>query len=415
MMMMMMMMMMQRRIPLPLASAVVTAIALVGITITDAFLVPEVFGTRSTLSLRPPSSSFDTTATHALLLAATPDGGGTDNSSDIPPNFPLARRALLEKAEEIGTLSKSKSGGTYGTVGWSNRLGSLLTPAAMPGVYEAGRPFIWNSIDVGCRMVVIELSTSSPGADGRPDLFVHSPVGLDDRLAEAISAIGTVKHVVSPNYEHVKFAYQWAERYPDASMWGCPGLMEREPKVRWAGEIPYGARPPGWPETSSMTKPDAMWDWEEICPMHIDVEVNPFTGKPFFNEVVFYHPKSKSLLTTDYFWNYPGVGKPNAEYASLPGADQDFGAWELAPDIGEIPLGSYVWGKIGMDRLFKPFYLGLMIKPDRKDLFLLIASYIAGLNEDGWDVQTIIPAHGDILRGKTFCREVLKSHFKLAS
>ena len=151
----------------------------------------------------------------AVLLAGischafSSDGG-------IPSTFPLARRVLLEKAEEMGTLSKS-SGGTYGTVGWSNRLGSLLTPAAIPGVYEAGRPFFWNGIDVGCRMVVIELGTSSPGADGKPDLFVHSPVSLDDRLADAIDAIGTVKHVVSPNYEHVKWAAQWKRKIDMAS------------------------------------------------------------------------------------------------------------------------------------------------------------------------------------------------------
>ena len=386
----------QRRRPalaLRLAAPMV-AIALVGITTADAFLVSEVFRNTRTTSLQPPSASTN-----------------NDDNSGIPSTFPLARRALLEKAEEMGTLSTS--GGTYSTVGWSNRLGSLLTPAAVPGVYEAGRPFLWNSIDVGCRMVVIELSS---GKDGKPDLFVHSPVSLDDRLAEAIDQIGTVKHVVSPNFEHVKFAYQWAERYPDANIWGCPGLMEREPNVRWTGEIPYGTRPPWWPEassSSSITKPEAMWDWSEICPMHVDVEVNPFTGKPFFNEVVFYHPKSKTLLTTDTFWNYPGAGKPNVEFASLPGADQDFGEWELAPDVGDIPLGSRLWGKFGMDKLFRPFYLGLMVKSDSNNEFRRIASYISGLDENGWDVATVIPAHGDIIRGKTFCREVLKSHFKL--
>ena len=135
---------------------------------------------------------------------------------------------------------------------------------------------------------------------------------------------------------------------------------------------------------------------------------------PEHNEVVFYHPKSKTLLTTDTFWNCPRKdGIPNADYASMPGADQDFGAWELAPNIGDIPLGSRIWGKFGMDKLFRPFYLGLMIKSDCKDQFRRIASYISGVDESGWDVETVIPAHGDIIRGKAFCREVLKSHFNL--
>jgi len=33
------------------------------------------------------------------------------------------------------------------------------------------------------------------------------------------------------------------------------------------------------------------------------------------------------------------------------------------------------------------------------------------LNE--WDVETVIPAHGDILRGKEFIRSVLTKYFQL--
>jgi len=86
-------------------------------------------------------------------------------------------------------------------------------------------------------MTVIEL----PSANG-VDLFVHSPVNLDEPLRQALDKIGTVKHVVSPNYEHVKYAKEWQEAFPEANMWACPGLMEKEPQVQWAGEIPYSAR-----------------------------------------------------------------------------------------------------------------------------------------------------------------------------
>ena len=39
-------------------------------------------------------------------------------------------------------------------------------------------------------------------------LLVHSPVELDDALAEALARLGPVRHIVSPNYEHVKYAAQ---------------------------------------------------------------------------------------------------------------------------------------------------------------------------------------------------------------
>ena len=84
--------------------------------------------------------------------------------------YPLStRQALIEKSK---SLQGSKS---YSTVGWSNRAGTALTPAAIPGVYTADRPFYWNKIDVGCRMTVVEIEGG---------LWVHSPVGLDGPLKE---------------------------------------------------------------------------------------------------------------------------------------------------------------------------------------------------------------------------------------
>ena len=230
--------------------------------------------------------------------------------------------------------------GSYSERGWSNRLGTVLTPASLPGVYTSCRPFYWNKIDVGGRMTVIQL------ADG--GLFVHSPVCLDEPLKEALNTLGEVKHVVSPNYEHVKYAKMWSEQYPDAYMWACPGMMEKEPQVRWTGEIPYGIRP-----TNYKTNPisdyekavdkniENMWDWDEIQPLHIDCEVNPFTGKPFFNEVVFYHKPSKTLLTTDVYWNYPNKdGVTNSNLEPYHASAEDFGVWELAPEVGKLPFGT---------------------------------------------------------------------------
>ena len=39
-------------------------------------------------------------------------------------------------------------------------------------------------------------------------LLLQSPVELTPELRDAINALGTLKHIVSPNYEHVKFAKQ---------------------------------------------------------------------------------------------------------------------------------------------------------------------------------------------------------------
>jgi len=336
------------------------------------------------------------------------------NNDIVPPTYPASRRALLDAARSV----EGGKRGTYTAVGWSNRAGSVITPASVPGVYEASRPFLWNKIDVGCKMTVVQLSSTVADVETgveRPELFVHSPVALDARLADALDDLGVVRHVVSPNYEHVKYASQWADRYPDANMWGCPGISEKEPQVRWTGEIPYGCRPPGYPsvdgEGSTPPEPTVgMWDWGEVQPLHFNTEVNPFTGKAFFNEVVFYHSPSGTLLCTDTYWNYPSPdGVTNAEYDGVKGKEEDYGPWELAPEVGKIPLGSSLW-KVGMDKLFRPFYMNLMVKPDARKQFRDLASYVAG---DGWNVRTVVPAHGDTIRGSTLCRNVLRRHFNL--
>jgi hypothetical protein len=139
--------------------------------------------------------------------------------------------------------------------------------------------------------------------------------------------------------------------------------------------------------------------------------------------VVFYHAVSKTLIVTDLYWNYPrGDGVTNGDLAEKreDGAadasandeeDEDFGVWELAPNVGNIPLGSKVWGKIGMDRLFYPFYMNVMVTPEKRQTFEEIARYITC--GSGWEVETIIPAHGDIVRGKKFCRKVLETFFRI--
>jgi len=211
-----------------------------------------------------------------------------------------------------------------------------------------------------------------------------------------LKALGEVKHVVSPNWEHVKFARDWGAYYEGALMWGCPGLSEREEGVRWTGELPHGCRPPGFD------------DWgvgvfgEEIEYLHFDCEANPFTGRPFFNEVVFYHVPSKTLMMTDTWWNYPSSdGVTNKEYE---GREDDLGVWELAPDVGKIPFGSSLW-KVGMDKLFRPFYMNLMV--NEKDKFQQIVRHVT----EQWEPETLIPAHGDIVRGRTLIKDTLRRHF----
>lgn len=332
------------------------------------------------------------------LLPAASRHHGLVQAFDPPAVFPVSvRQALADKAKQVN--DPVIQGRPYAAPGWSNRAGTILTPQHLnPGVYTADRQFFWNTIDVGCRCTIIELPSTNK--DGKPDLWVHSPVGLDGPTIQALGLLGNVKYVVSPNYEHVKYAPQWYQTYPDAEMWGCPGLSERMPQVKWTGDIPEGCRPPGY-QGGSSTEQNAKvpWDTSLIQPLHINVELNPFTGKSFFNEVVYYHRDSKTLIATDLYWNYPASVIPNAEH----GAND---AWELAPTVDDIPFKSRLW-KVGMDKVFAPFYSNLMVQD--KAEYRNIVNHIVNV----WDIEMVVPAHGDILRGKDFVHKVLLRHFGL--
>ena len=93
---------------------------------------------------------------------------------------------------------------------------------------------------VGTRMTVVRLGE---------DLFLHSPVPLDDELREALGAIGKVRWVVAPNRFHHFFIGDYARAFPDCRLYAAPGLPEKrrdldfhaelddEAPADWAGHI----------------------------------------------------------------------------------------------------------------------------------------------------------------------------------
>jgi Domain of unknown function (DUF4336) len=311
-------------------------------------------------------------------------------SSGLVLPTPAMRQTLIERSEELQIVREG-----YAARSWSNRAGTVLTPVHVDpvGVYSIDRPFYWNGIDVGCRATVIELPRTSRSEP--PDLWVHSPVHLDGPLLQCLQQLGTVRYICSTNYEHVKYVSLWYQSYKDtADLWACPGLSERMPELPWKGEIPKGYRPPGGTWSGPVpADPDGLWEPSILQPLHLNIERNPFTGQPFFNEVIFFHAPTKTLLCTDLFWNYPATGIPNAQH----GQDD---AWELAPAVDAIPRSSRLW-KWGMDQVYAPFYRTFMVTDAAE--YRAIVHHILNV----WEVETVIPAHGDILRGRAFIRSVL--------
>ena len=130
-------------------------------------------------------TAMTTTTSAALVLSLLVATACALSATPPPEVFPASvKQALLTKA--------SYPRGSYSTVGWSNRVGTVLTPVSIPGVYTADRPFYWNGIDVGCRMTLIEMGTGAKDGEknAKRDVFVHSPVALDGPLRSAVEERG---------------------------------------------------------------------------------------------------------------------------------------------------------------------------------------------------------------------------------
>ena len=124
---------------------------------------------------------------------------------------------------------------------------------------------------------------------------------------------------------------------------------------------------------------------ESIDFAFMNCETNPATGRAFFNEVVFYHKLSKTLIVADAFWNYPEGPLPNFHGAEITGPLYECSnvpPSESSDIEVKVPLGTKLW-KLGMDKVYLPFYKNFMIR-GKVDEYQAVVNKI--LN---WDVETI--------------------------
>jgi hypothetical protein len=109
------------------------------------------------------------------------------------------------------------------------------------------------------------------------DLWVWSPIAVDEELRRAVDALGRVRHVVSPNKLHHLYLSAWAAAWPHARLYASPGLAKKRVDLRFDAELG--------------DEPDPAWASE------IDQVV--FRGSFAMEEVVFFHRSSRTALITD--------------------------------------------------------------------------------------------------------------------
>jgi hypothetical protein len=173
-------------------------------------------------------------------------------------------------------------------------------------------------------------------------LWVHSPGSLtEDALAE-LKALGRVSAIVAPNQFHHLFVQEFAEAVNPAPLFAAPGLAAKRPDLVIS-------------ETLS-DEPSAQWQ-DTFEQLHV-------RGMPKFEEVIFLHKASRSLIVTDLVFNL--------------GREMPFRTQLVTRMFG-------TYGRLAISRLFRSFI---------KDQVAFDRS-IKRLAD--WEFDRVIMAHGDVL------------------
>ena len=125
-----------------------------------------------------------------------------------------------------------------------------------------------------CRMTVIRL------ADGT--FFLHSPICLNPEIRLALGELGPVRAIVAPSKAHHLFVADYIKAYPDARVYGAHGLAEKRQDLKFDEVLGFD-----WPHS----------DWQGQIRQHL------FRGAPALNEMVFFHPSTRTLILTDLVFN----------------------------------------------------------------------------------------------------------------
>jgi hypothetical protein len=117
----------------------------------------------------------------------------------------------------------------HSALGGSSRLASKSGAPSMEltefadSVWIAATPIRFAGIWFPHVMTVVRL------ADG--SLLLHSPCHSSEQLTDSIRRIGSVAHVVAPNWFHDLYLTEYRALYPDATLWGPSRLAKLVDRV----------------------------------------------------------------------------------------------------------------------------------------------------------------------------------------
>lgn len=159
-----------------------------------------------------------------------------------------------------------------------------------PELWHLQHHFKVNGLKLSSRMTVVRLRGGG--------LWLHSPVPLSAQVRAQLAALGPVEFIIAPNKTHHFFLGKCKAAYPDAQVFGAPGLCTKRPDI-------VGLR---------VLRPSAEPAWRD------DLDQIFIEGIPYGNETAWLHRASGSVILTDLCqWWQGDIGLRAALFARLTG------------------------------------------------------------------------------------------------
>lgn len=113
-------------------------------------------------------------------------------------------------------------------------------------------------------------------------LLLHSPCNITSRIAEEISSLGPVAHIVAPGNFHHMHAASAQAAFPRAKTWICPGIESKNPSLKYDGLL------------GDVAPADWVGEIDQVL----------VQGTRIMREVAMFHRASRTLILVDLIENF---------------------------------------------------------------------------------------------------------------
>lgn len=145
----------------------------------------------------------------------------------------------------------------------------MLEPLGPDLWFVDGGTVFFNGFEYPTRMAIVRLESG--------DLWLWSPVKKTAAMEEEVRALGSVRHIVSPNSLHYLFLVEWQAAFPDAQLWTTASTIAKCDGLDFHGTLANAA--------------PAAWKGQ--------IDQFYFTNSPLLDELIFFHRASRTAIIAD--------------------------------------------------------------------------------------------------------------------